>query len=135
MAAAPGRFVRPRRLPPSEAGVKDWHVLAASLAAFLGYYGAPAEDRPDLYYVACGVLLLTLALRLWPLVRSWSGHLACAICVVEAPQQALCGLVLWRQAATGEDLCRRVLGADLYAAAASVALAAVLAIGVRAWQR
>lgn len=115
--------------------MRDWHVLAASLLAFFGYYAAPESHRPDLYYVACGVLLLTLALRLWPHTRTWSGSLACAICAVEAPQQSLCGLALWGKVATGEDLCRRLLGADLYAAAASVVLAVVLAIGVRAWQR
>ena len=115
--------------------MKGWHVLAAALVAFFGYYLAPEAHRPDFYYVAGGALLLTLALRLWPFARSWADHLACAICIVEAPQQSLCGLALWGKVATGEDLCRRALGADLYMAAASLVLAAAIAFGVRAWRR
>ena len=115
--------------------MKGWHVLAAALTAFYAYYLWPAADQPDVYYVAGGVLVITLALRLWPFARSWADHLACAVCLVEASQQSLCGLVMWGQLATGEDLCRRAVGPDVYALAASLVVSASIAWGVKTWRR
>lgn len=113
--------------------MKGWHVLAASLAAFFGYYFWPEHERPDAYYVALGVLVLTLALRLWPFARSRFDHLACAVCVVEASQHSLCGLLAWGAISTGEDLCKRIAGPDLYVAVASLIASAALAYWVRTW--
>lgn len=115
--------------------MKGWHVLAVVLFAFYGYYPWPAADRPDVYYVAAGALVITLALRLWPFARSWSDHLACALCLVEASQQSLCGLVMWGQLATGADLCKRAVGPDVYALAASLVASIAIAWGVKAWRR
>jgi hypothetical protein len=113
--------------------MKGWHVLAATLWAFYGYYFWPKSERPDAYYVATGVLILTLALRLWPFARSRADHLACAVCLVEATQHSACGLVLWGAIATGEDLCKRAAGHELYVASASFVVAAAIAWWVRAW--
>lgn len=115
--------------------MKDWHALIAAMVAFYGYYRLPLSERSWFYYIAVGVLVITLVAWHWPFVRSTAGHLACAICAVEATQHSLCGLARWGQVATGEDLCRVAFGSDMYHAIVSLALSAAITWGVRRWRR
>lgn len=112
----------------------EFGLLSVVLFAFFGYYLWPEIDRPDVYYIATGALILTLASSLWPLMRSRAGRLACAVCVLESAQQSICGAARWGFAADGEDLCQAWLGPDLYRSALALALAGVIAWGVR-WRR
>lgn len=109
--------------------------MLAALVAFYGYYLWPLVDRPDVYYIATGLLIVVLALRWLADAKTWAGHLACAVCVIEGAQHSACGAATWGQVATGVDLCRRALGADLYAASVSLALSGALAWGVKTWRR
>lgn len=115
--------------------MKDWHALAAAMVAFFGYYGLPESERAWMYYIAVGVLVITLAVWHWPFVRSTAGHLACSVCVVEAVQHSACGLFRWGQVATGEDLCRVAFGSDLYHAIQSLVMAGAITWGVKLWRR
>lgn len=109
-------------------------LMAMALVAFFGYYALPVEDRPWMYYVAQGALILTLALMVWPLMRTRAGRLAATVCVIESAQQAVCGAARWGLSSGGEDLCRQWLGPDYYRAILSLALAAAVTWGMR-WQR
>lgn len=104
------------------------------LVAFYGYYALPLDDRAWMYYVAQGLLILTLALLVWPLMRTRAGRLAAAVCVIESAQHSVCGAARWGLQSTGEDLCQQWLGPDLYRAGISLALAAAIAWGWP-WQR
>lgn len=114
--------------------MSDLALLAATAFAFYGYYAWPPVDRPDVYYIAGAVLVITLAVRLRAHVRGAAGQLACTVCLLEASQQGICGAARWGLQATGQDLCKEWLGPDWYRAAASLALAGAITWGLR-WRR
>lgn len=106
-------------------------LLGVMVVAFYGYYLLPPADRAWMYYVSTGVATLTLAALAWPRMRSHAGRLACAVCVLESAQQAICGAAQWGTLTTGQDLCKAWLGPDPYAAIVSLALAAAITWGVQ----
>lgn len=114
--------------------MRERDLLVVVLVAFFGYYALPLAERAWMYYVTQGLLILTLALMVWPLMRARAGRFAAAVCVIESAQQTVCGAARWGMASTGEDLCRQWLGPDLYRAALSLVLAGAIAWGVP-WRR
>lgn len=105
-------------------------LLAACLAAYFGYYVfADPAIRGWVYYVAIGALTAVAGYGWRVRAASWAGVAASALMMSEGAQQALCGLATIGAAElNGKDLCRRALGGDLYAAAASLVCAGLLVV-------
>lgn len=99
-------------------------LLAASLAAYLGYYVfADSMLRGWVYYVATGALAALAGYGFRESAASWAGVAASSLMMSEGAQQALCGLATIGVDLNGRDLCKRALGDDIYTALASVAMA------------
>lgn len=107
-----------------------------AVATHFGYYLAGNPDaRGWLFYVMLGALLTRMGLHMreWCPLDPW-GTFAGALMVWEGVQQFACGLATWGLAPTSQDVCKRVLGTDYYAMAASAA-GAFAVMGIWSWQR
>ena len=99
-------------------------LLAACLAAYLGYYVfADSVMRSWVYYVATGALAAVAGYGWRIRSQTWAGIAAASLMMSEGAQQALCGLATIGVDRNGRDLCKRALGDDIYTAMASLAMA------------
>ena len=107
----------------------DRILLAASLAAYFGYYVfADSMLRGWVYYVMTGGLAVVAGYGLRQSARTWPGLAGATLMVSEGAQQAVCGLATIGADLNGQDLCKRALGDDLYTAVASLVCAALLVL-------
>jgi hypothetical protein len=107
----------------------DRILLSASLTAYFGYYVfAGSLVRGWVYYVMTGALAAVAGCGLRKSARSWHGVAGATLMVSEGAQQAVCGLATIGADLTGQDLCKRALGEDLYTAVASLLCAALLVL-------
>jgi hypothetical protein len=107
----------------------DRILLAASLAAYFGYYVfAGSLMRGWVYYVMTGMLAVVAGCGLRKSAQSWPGLAGATLMVSEGAQQAVCGLATIGVDLNGQDLCKRALGDDLYTAVASLVCASALVL-------
>lgn len=105
----------------------DRILLSVALAAYFGYYVfAGSLLRGWVYYVMAGALAVVAGCGLRKSSRSWPGLAGSTLMVSEGAQQAACGLATIGVDLTGQDLCKRALGDDLYTLIASLVCAAML---------
>jgi hypothetical protein len=116
-------------------------LLAAVAGAHSAYYAVPEGDpaRGWIAYVGSHALIVLAMLLLLPWAGSsgraeWSalaGALACWWGALESAQAVGCALLSWGTLSNA-DLCEQAFGREVYALAAALAIAWVLAA---AWRR
>lgn len=101
-------------------------TLVLAVAAHLGYYGfITSADRAWCAYVCTGLLLAWIGWRDRQQASSGLALFGATYILIESAQVAVCGSLAWgMKTAPGDDLCVAVGGGTLYAALASLALAA-----------
>lgn len=120
--------------------MKRLALLAAVAGAHSAYYAAPEGDpaRGWIAYVGTHALVVLALLLLLPWASSgrpeWlaaAGAMACWWGVLESGQAVGCALLVWGSLSNA-DLCEQAFGREVYAMAAALAIAWVLAA---AWRR
>lgn len=102
--------------------------LVAVAAHFSYYYFPPGWQRGWAFYVSMGVLTAWVGYGWRAMAKTWPGVLAGCLLITEGAQQAVCGsLTAWVQP-DGRDICRAMIGDDIYRIVGSLALAGLLLV-------
>lgn len=112
--------------------MRDEIILAVvAVATYFGYYSISPAIRGWVYYAMTGALHVACGLVLRRRAQHWAGLVAAGLMVSDGAQQALCGAATIGRDTQGADVCRVLLGTDLYTALAS-AIGAALVLAL--WQ-